>query len=69
MAANNHYGGYGPGTVDLVRHSMDMEKISYENVDIQKLNHQMELENRFNYTTSKLTRKGKQTSISDFIKQ
>ena len=25
-AANNHYGGYGPGTVDIFRQNMDMGK-------------------------------------------
>ena len=26
VAANNHYGGYGPGTVDIFRENMDMAK-------------------------------------------
>ena len=38
VAANNHYGGYGPGTVDIFRHNMDMEKLSFENVDIARIN-------------------------------
>jgi len=43
VAANNHYGGYGPGTVDIFRENMDMEPLSFENADIEKINHQLEL--------------------------
>jgi hypothetical protein len=50
LAANNHYGGYDPGTVDIFRENMDM-KLSFENVDLEKINHQLELENRFNWKT------------------
>jgi uncharacterized protein YecE (DUF72 family) len=67
VAANNHYGGYGPGTVDIFRHSMDMEKLSFENVDIAKINRNMELETKFNFSDTKQSKKGKQTSISDFV--
>jgi hypothetical protein len=49
VAANNHYGGYGPGTVDIFRHNMDMEKLSFENVDIAKINRLLEDENSFNF--------------------
>lgn len=34
VAANNHYGGYGPGTVDIFRQGMDMEPLSFDNVDL-----------------------------------
>ncbi|TLX66093.1 MAG: DUF72 domain-containing protein [Thaumarchaeota archaeon] len=63
IAANNHYGGYGPGTVDIFRQNMDMEKLSFDNVDITKINHQFELENRFNW---KPQSKSRQTSLADF---
>src|SRR5881397_1503435 len=49
VAANNHYGGYGPGTVDIFRQNMDMEKLSFENVDIARINRDMELESRINF--------------------
>ena len=65
VAANNHYGGYGPGTVDIFRQNMDMEKLSIENVDITKINRDLELETKFNF--SDLRNKEKQTSISDFV--
>jgi uncharacterized protein YecE (DUF72 family) len=65
VAANNHYGGYGPGTVDIFRQNMDMEKLSIENVDITKINRDLELGTKFNF--SDLRNKEKQTSISDFV--
>ncbi len=67
IAANNHYGGYGPGTVDIFRQNMDMEKLSFENVDIVKVNRDLELETRFNFNDGKQSKKGKQTTISDFV--
>jgi hypothetical protein len=48
VAANNHYGGYGPGTVDIFRENMDMQKLSFDNVNIAKINRQLELESRLN---------------------
>ena len=68
MAANNHYGGYGPGTVDIFRHNMDMEKLSFEYVDVAKIYRDMELETRFNFSDTMHNKKRKQTSISDFVK-
>ena len=65
VAANNHYGGYGPGTVDIFRQNMDMEKLSIENVDITKINRDLELETKFDFRD--LRNKEKQTSISDFV--
>lgn len=67
MAANNHYGGYGPGTVDIFRQNMDMEKISFENVDIAKINRDLQLESSINLGDRYQGKKSKQTSISDFV--
>jgi uncharacterized protein YecE (DUF72 family) len=67
VAANNHYGGYGPGTVDTFRENMDMEKLSFENVDIAKINRQIQLETRFTLSGRKRSDKGKQTTLSDFV--
>ena len=67
VAANNHYGGYGPGTVDIFRQNMDMEKLSFENVDITKINRDLELETKFNSSDLNLSNKDKQASISDFV--
>jgi hypothetical protein len=46
VAANNHYGGYGPGTVDIFEENMDMQKLSFDKVDIVKINRHLELESR-----------------------
>jgi hypothetical protein len=67
VAANNHYGGYGPGTVDIFRQNMDMEKLSFENVDIAKINRDLDSEPRFNLGRRDQIKKSKQTSISDFV--
>jgi len=56
----------GPGTVEMFRQNMDMEKLSFENVDIAKINRQLELETRFNFSGRKQSNKGKQTTLSDF---
>ena len=66
VAANNHYGGYGPGTVDIFRQNMDMEKLSYEYVDIPRINRDLQMETMANFSDQKHSKKGKQTSISDF---
>ena len=67
VAANNHYGGYGPATVDIFRENMDMGKLSFGNVDIHKINEQLELETRFNFRGRKEINEDKQTTMSDFV--
>ncbi len=67
VAANNHYGGYGPGTVDIFRKNMDLESLSFGNVDTDKINRDMESETRFTFNDTKQPKKGKQASISDFV--
>jgi hypothetical protein len=68
VAANNHYGGYGAGTVDIFRDNMDMDKLSFETIDIAKINQQLELETRFNFNGRNRSDKGKQqTTLSDFV--
>lgn len=42
-----------------------MEKLSFENVDVVKINRDLELETRLNLTSGKRS-KGKQTTMSDF---
>jgi uncharacterized protein YecE (DUF72 family) len=65
VAANNHYGGYGPGTVNIFYEMMDMEPTSSENVDLNEINNQIGSENRFNLNL-KSSKSGKQTSMSDY---
>ncbi len=66
VAANNHYGGYGPGTVDTFRQYLDMEPITFDNVDIPKINQQLELENKYGWNPNP-KEKGKQKSLTDFV--
>lgn len=32
VVANNHYGGFGPGTVNMFREMVDMNPISFGNI-------------------------------------
>jgi uncharacterized protein YecE (DUF72 family) len=66
VAANNHYGGFGPGTVNMFRQMMEMNSLSFENINLDKINYQISFEGK-SETNLKYTRNGKQTSISDFI--
>lgn len=65
VAANNHYGGFGPGTVNIFREMMGMDRFSLRNVDLDKINHQIAQGKLNSYV--KENKKVKQTSISDFI--
>ena len=67
VAANNHYGGYGPGTVDIFRQNMDLETLSFDNVDIGKISREIQLETRINLSERKPRSKGRQTTMSDFV--
>ena len=44
-----------------------MGKLSFVNVDVAKINQDLELETRFNFNDKKQSKKGKQTTISDFV--
>jgi len=67
VAANNHYSGFGPGTVNMFRERMEVEPTSVENVDLNEINNQIESENRFNLD-SKSSKRGRQTSMPDYLK-
>jgi hypothetical protein len=65
VAANNHYGGFGPRTVNIFRETMDMAPIDV-NVDMKKLTQQIVLEKNFDQD-NRTRKKENQTTISDFI--
>jgi uncharacterized protein YecE (DUF72 family) len=65
VAANNHYGGFGPGTVNIFRETRDMDPIDV-NVDMKKLTQQIVLEKNFDQD-NRTRKKENQTTISDFI--
>jgi uncharacterized protein YecE (DUF72 family) len=66
IAANNHYSGYGPGTVNTFKEMMDLEPRSLENVDLNEINNQIESENRFIFDLKSCI-SVKQTNMSDFL--
>ncbi|MGI0022768.1 MAG: DUF72 domain-containing protein [Nitrososphaeraceae archaeon] len=65
VVANNHYGGFGPGTVNIFREMMDMNPIDVS-VDMKKLTQQIYLEKNFDLY-NRTRKKENQTTISDFI--
>jgi uncharacterized protein YecE (DUF72 family) len=65
VAANNHYGGYGPGTVNMFNEMMGLEPLSSENVDLNEINNQIKSENRFNLNLK--SSRSKQTRMSDYL--
>jgi hypothetical protein len=44
---------------------MDMEPLSFENADLDKINYNLELEDRFNWKSKE---KGKQKRLTEFLK-
>jgi hypothetical protein len=46
---------------------MDLEPTSFENVDLNEINNQIESENRFNLD-SKSSKGSRQTSMADYLK-
>ncbi len=62
VSANNHYAGFGPGTVKVFREMMELPELTWEDKkDINQFDDT-------GYGNEKLIkRKQKQTSISDFI--
>jgi uncharacterized protein YecE (DUF72 family) len=66
VAANNHYCGFGPGTVNMFREMVDMDPISFENIDLKDIDNQLGLERNFRFGLDR-SNKVKQTRMSDFI--
>jgi hypothetical protein len=50
----------------MFRERMEMEPMTFENVDLHEINQQIALESRFNMDL-KSNKRGNQTSISDFV--
>lgn len=64
LSANNHYAGFGPGTVTIFREMMELPELTWE--DKKDMN-QLEFHDT-SYTIEKSIRqRQKQTSISDFV--
>ena len=63
VAANNHYAGFGPGTVNIFRQLLDLEEVKWGDDFIST----DDLEIESDVGTNKRLIKTKQTSLSDFF--
>ena len=72
IAANNHYAGFGPGTVNIFRNMVGMSELSWE--DQQQIQEQIQQQkeqekdypiNNSNIPFSRKTKK-RQTSLTEF---
>ena len=62
VPANNHYAGFGPGTVKIFREMMELPELTWEDKKV------VEYFDDTGYGIDKLVRQNqKQTSISDFL--
>ena len=66
VAANNHYGGFGEGTVNMFREMINLEPKSVDHIDLKEVGNQLELEKNFGNDLIK-SKKDKQSTISDFV--
>jgi hypothetical protein len=63
VAANNHYAGFGPGTVNIFRQLLGLEEVKWGDEFVTS----DDLEREDKIGTSKRVMKTKQTSLSDFL--
>ena len=63
VAANNHYAGFGPGTVNIFRQLLGLEEVKWGDEFIGS----DDLEKEDDMGTNKRVIKTKQTSLSDFL--
>ena len=63
VAANNHYAGFGPGTVNIFRQLIGLEEVKWGDEYISK----DDLEEDDESNTVRRLIKTKQTSLSDFF--
>ena len=64
IAANNHYAGFAPGTVNIFRQLIGLEEVKWGDEFVAF----GDLEKEDNTSTGKRVVKTKQTSLSDFLK-
>ena len=64
VAANNHYAGFGPGTVNIFRQLLGLEEVKWGDEYISK----DDLVKDDDSSMNKHLVKTKQTSLSDFLK-
>ncbi|HYZ59704.1 MAG TPA: DUF72 domain-containing protein [Nitrososphaeraceae archaeon] len=64
VAANNHYAGFGPGTVNIFRQLIGLEEVKWGDEFIQT----EDLDAKVDVGSKKQVIRTKQTSLSDFLK-
>jgi hypothetical protein len=64
VSANNHYAGFGPGTVNIFREMLKLPGLSWENKKDFNL---LEFDDTGHGNEKLIRQKHKQTSISDFL--
>ncbi|MGH9974349.1 MAG: DUF72 domain-containing protein, partial [Nitrososphaeraceae archaeon] len=66
IAANNHYAGFGPGTVNIFRQLLGLEEVKWGDDFVP--NDDLEKEEKETGGTGKRIIRSRQTSLSDFLK-
>jgi hypothetical protein len=64
VAANNHYAGFGPGTVNIFRQLIGLEEVKWGDEFIRT----EDLDTKVDVGSKKRVIRTKQTSLSDFLK-
>jgi hypothetical protein len=79
IAANNHYAGFGPGTVNLFRKMVGLSELSWENRNqlqerlelrkrqLQQLEQDQQIKNSSNVTPKSIIKR--QSSMMEFMQQ
>jgi hypothetical protein len=66
VAANNHYAGFGPGTVNIFRQLLGLEEVKWGD-EIVMIDSQAGKEENDDYNHKTTLTKTKQTNLSDFL--
>lgn len=66
VAANNHYGGFGPGTVNMFREMINLEPRSIDSSEMKEIVNQLKVQKNFDNGFINVE-KDKQTTMSDFV--
>lgn len=66
VAANNHYAGFGPGTVNIFRQLLGLEEVKWGN-EIVMIDSQTAKEDDDDYNHKTTLIKTKQTNLSGFL--
>jgi hypothetical protein len=66
VAANNHYAGFGPGTVNIFRQLLGLEEVKWGD-EIVMIDSQAGKEENDDYNHKTTLIKTKQTNLSDFL--